>query len=115
MEENSTIEIQDFLKVDIRVGRIISVEIFPQAKKPALKLKIDFGHEIGIKKSSAQITENYNSSNLLNKQIIAVVNFRPRQIGPFISEVLTLGVSDKQGNIILLSPDKNVDEGEKLH
>ena len=75
----------------------------------------EFGNEIGIKKSSAQITDNYNSSNLLNKQIIAVVNFRPRQIGPFISEVLTLGVSDKQGNIILLSPDKNVDEGEKLH
>ena len=115
MEENSIIEIQDFSKVDIRVGRIISVEIFPEAKKPALKLKIDFGNEIGIKKSSAQITENYNSSNLLNKQIIAVVNFRPRQIGPFISEVLTLGVSDKQGHIILLSPDKNVEEGKKLH
>ena len=115
MEENSIIEIQDFSKVDIRVGRIISVEIFPEAKKPALKLKIDFGNEIGIKKSSAHITENYNSSNLLNKQIIAVVNFRPRQIGPFISEVLTLGVSDKQGHIILLSPDKNVEEGKKLH
>ena len=108
MEENSIIEIQDFSKVDIRVGRIISVEIFPEAKKPALKLKIDFGNEIGIKKSSAQITENYNSSNLLNKQIIAVVNFRPRQIGPFISEVLTLG--DKI-DVIVLELDV---EGRKL-
>ena len=110
-----TINPEEFFKVDIRKGKVIDAHFFKEARKPALKLWIDFGNEIGIKKSSAQITENYNSSNLLNKQIIAVVNFRPRQIGPFISEVLTLGVSDKQGNIILLSPDKNVDEGKKLH
>ena len=113
MKEQITYDI--FEKVDIRVGTVISVEKNEKARKPSLVVKVDFGEKIGIKKSSAQITENYNSSNLLNKQIIAVVNFRPRQIGPFISEVLTLGVSDKQGNIILLSPDKNVDEGKKLH
>ena len=113
MKEQITYDIFD--KVDIRVGTVISVEKNEKARKPSLVVKVDFGEKIGIKKSSAQITENYNSSNLLNKQIIAVVNFRPRQIGPFISEVLTLGVSDKQGNIILLSPDKNVDEGKKLH
>ncbi len=113
--QNNEIEFSDFQKVDIRVGRVISVESFPEAKKPALKLIIDFGNKLGVKKSSAQITENYSKDNLINKQVLAVVNFPPRQIGPFMSEVLTLGVSDENNNIILVSPLKDVEEGEKVH
>jgi tRNA-binding protein len=103
----------DFEKVDIRVGRIVKVEDFPQARKPAYKLTIDFGSEIGLKKSSAQVT-NYTKEELLGKQVMGVVNFPPRQIGPFFSEVLTLGVPDGEGNVILLSPTKEVPLGGKM-
>ena len=109
------ITFDDFLKVDIRVGRIIEVEAFPEARKPAWKLKIDFGSDIGVKKSSAQITELYDAESLLGRQILAVVNFPPRQIGPFMSEVLTLGVSDTAGAIVLIKPDNEVKEGARLH
>ena len=109
------ITFDDFLKVDIRVGRIIEVEAFPEARKPAWKLKIDFGSNIGVKKSSAQITDLYDAESLLGRQILAVVNFPPRQIGPFMSEVLTLGVSDTAGAIVLIKPDNEVKEGARLH
>ena len=109
------ITFDDFLKVDIRVGRIIEVEAFPEARKPAWKLKIDFGSDIGVKKSSAQITDLYDAESLLGRQILAVVNFPPRQIGPFMSEVLTLGVSDTAGAIVLIKPDHEVKEGARLH
>src|SRR5918911_5601540 len=103
----------DFEKVDIRVGKIVKVEDFPQARKPAYKLTIDFGPEIGIKRSSAQIT-NYPKEELLGKQVIGVVNFPPRQIGPFLSEVLTLGVPDAEGGVVLLCPTKEVPIGGKM-
>ena len=109
------ITFDDFLKVDIRVGRIIEVEAFPEARKPAWKLKIDFGSDIGVKKSSAQITDLYDAESLLGRQILGVVNFPPRQIGPFMSEVLTLGVSDAAGAIVLIKPDNGVKEGARLH
>ena len=109
------ITFDDFLKVDIRVGRIIEVEAFPEARKPAWKLKIDFGSDIGVKKSSAQITDLYDAESLLGRQIFAVVNFPPRQIGPFMSEVLTLGVSNAAGAIVLIKPDNEVKEGARLH
>ena len=109
------INFDDFLKIDIRVGRIIDVQPFPEARKPAWKLKIDFGDEIGVKKSSAQITDLYDADALMGKQILAVVNFPPRQIGPFMSEVLTLGVSDSNGAIMLVRPDDEVEEGVRLH
>ena len=109
------ITFDDFLKVDIRVGRIIEVEAFPEARKPAWKLKIDFGSDIGVKKSSAQITDLYDAESLLGRQILAVVNFPPRQIGPFMSEVLILGVSDAAGAIVLIKPDNEVKEGARLH
>ncbi|HZU66013.1 MAG TPA: tRNA-binding protein [Ktedonobacteraceae bacterium] len=103
----------DFEKVDIRVGKIVQVEDFPQARKPAYKLSIDFGLEIGIKRSSAQIT-NYSKEELLGKLVMGVVNFPPRQIGPFFSEVLTLGVPDGDGNVILLSPTRDVPLGGRM-
>ena len=109
------ISYDDFAKVDIRVGKIVSVEDFPEARKPAYKLTIDFGPEIGIKRSSAQITENYTKDNLFNTLIFGVVNFPPKQIGPFISEVLTLGVNDEKGHVILVRPDKNATIGTKLY
>lgn len=108
------IQYGDFEKVDIRVGKIIAVEDFPQARKPAYKLTIDFGPEIGVKKSSAQITKHYTKETLLGQQVIAVVNFPPRQIGPFMSEVLTLGVPDEQGDVVLLSPTLEVPLGGKM-
>ncbi|MEO0327377.1 MAG: tRNA-binding protein [Pseudomonadota bacterium] len=114
-EKPDQITIDDFLKVDIRIGKIIEVDEFPEARKPAWKLRIDFGEEIGIKKSSAQIVANYSLDELLEKQVMAVVNFPPRQIGPFMSEVLTLGFMDSQGNIVLASPDKSVPIGGRLH
>ena len=104
----------DFEHVDICVGRIVQVEDFPQARKPAYKLLIDFGPEIGTKRSSAQITHHYSKEELVGKQIIAVVNFPPKQIGPFMSEVLTLGLPDEQGNIVLLAPTKDVPLGGKM-
>ncbi len=104
----------DFEKVDIRVGRILSVEDFPEARKPAYKLNIDFGAEIGIRKSSAQITKHYTKDELIGKQIIGVVNFPTKQIGPFVSEVLTLGVPDENGDVVLLSPDTKALLGGKM-
>jgi tRNA-binding protein len=109
------ISFNDFQKIEIRVGRVIEVNQFPEARKPALKLKIDFGDAIGIKKSSAQITHHYNLDNLLGKNVLAVVNFEPRQIGKFMSEVLVLGISDGDGNIVLIKPDNEVPLGAKLH
>ncbi|MDG2097749.1 MAG: tRNA-binding protein [Paracoccaceae bacterium] len=109
------ISFNDFQKIEIRVGRVIEVDQFPEARKPALKLKIDFGDAIGIKKSSAQITHHYNLDNLLGKNVLAVVNFEPRQIGKFMSEVLVLGISDGDGNIVLIKPDNEVPLGAKLH
>ncbi|MFA6410344.1 MAG: tRNA-binding protein [Candidatus Buchananbacteria bacterium] len=105
---------QDFENIDIRVGKIIKAEDFPEAKKPAYKLEIDFGSEIGIKKSSAQITKHYKKSDLIGKQIIAVVNFSPKQIGPFISEVLTLGLADAAGDVVLLTLEKEIPLGNKM-
>lgn len=104
----------DFEKVDIRIGTIIAADVFPEAKKPAYKLIIDFGTEIGIKKSSAQITHRYTPNELMNRQIIAVVNFPPKQIGPFISECLVLGVYDKQNQVVLLNADHKVENGSKI-
>ena len=105
----------DFLNVDIRVGTITRAEPFPQARKPAIKLWVDFGAEIGEKKSSAQITVHYDADQLIGKQVMAVVNFPPRQIGPFLSEVLVLGVSDENGDIVLISPDRGVPNGGRMH
>ena len=105
---------EDFLKLDIRVGRIIEVEDFPKAKKPAYKLKIDFG-ELGIKKSSAQITKLYKKEELYNKLVVCVVNFPPKQVVDFISEVLLLGVDDKDGNVVLLQPEREVKIGNKIY
>ena len=99
-----TIEYSDFLKIDVRVGRIVEVNEFPEARKPAYKLTIDFGGEIGNKRSSAQITEHYKVDELIGMKVMAVVNFKPKQIGPFISEVLVLGVPDNEGNVVLVSP-----------
>ncbi|MCV2877693.1 tRNA-binding protein [Sedimentimonas flavescens] len=109
-----TISFDDFLKVDIRVGRIIEAQPFPKARKPAYKLVIDFGPEIGIKKSSAQITTHYTLEELVGRQVMAVVNFPPRQIGPFMSEVLTLGVPDETGEVVLIAPGQDVPLGGRL-
>jgi tRNA-binding protein len=108
-----TIDFDDFMKVDVRVGRIVRVEDFPEARKPAWKLVIDFGPEIGEKRSSAQIT-NYSRDELEGTLVLAVVNFPPRQIGPVRSEVLTLGVPDEQGRVILLRPDREVPVGGRM-
>jgi tRNA-binding protein len=109
------ITFDDFMKVDIRAGRVIRAEPFPEARKPAIKLWIDFGAEIGEKKTSAQITTHYAPEGLIGKQVMAVVNFPPRQIGKFMSEVLVLGVSDAQGAIVLLGPDLDVPLGGRMH
>ncbi|KAH8551181.1 export-related chaperone CsaA [Umbelopsis sp. PMI_123] len=104
----------DFTKIDIRVGRIVEVIPFPEARRPAWKLKVDLGEEIGIKKSSAQIT-NYTAEELVGSLVMAVVNFKPRQVGKFMSEVLVMGVPDSEGKVILVRPDKDVPVGGRLH
>ncbi|MEM9050053.1 MAG: tRNA-binding protein [Pseudomonadota bacterium] len=109
------IDYDDFARVDIRVGRVVRAEAFPQARKPALKLWIDFGAELGEKRSSAQITRHYSPEDLIGRQVLAVVNFPPRQIGPFMSEVLTLGLSDGKGDVVLVGPSQPVPDGAKLH
>ena len=107
------ITFEDFTKVDIRTGTIIEVNDFPKARKPAYQLVIDFG-ELGIKKSSAQITDIYSKEDLLNKQITAIVNFKPRQIANFMSECLVLGIYNKEGNVVLLQASKNIKNGEQI-
>lgn len=107
--------IDDFQKLDIRVGKIIEVNDFPEARKPSYKLTIDFGSEIGIKHSSAQLGKHYKKEDLIGKMVLGVVNFPPRQIGPFISELLTLGVPDDNHECILVAPDKNAPLGGKLY
>lgn len=109
------ITFDDFLKVDIRCGTVLRAEPFPEARKPAFRLWIDFGPEIGERKTSAQITAHYTPDALIGKQVMAVVNFPPRQIGPFMSEVLVLGVSDTGGAIVLLAPDHPVPNGGRMH
>lgn len=109
-----SITYSDFEVVDIRVGTIIEADDFPQARKPAYKLKIDFGSEIGVKRSSAQITEHYSKQDLIGRQVLGVVNFPPKQIGPFISECLTLGLADNNNNVVLVQPEREVPIGGKL-
>ncbi len=106
---------EDFEKLDVRVGKIVEVEDFPEARKPSYKLKIDFGSEIGIKRSCAQLPQNYSKEDLKDKLVLGIVNFPPRQIGPAVSEVLTLGAPDKNGDCILISPDKTVPLGGRLY
>jgi tRNA-binding protein len=109
-----TISFEDFQKVDIRIGTVVEAEPFPEARKPAIKLKIDFGGHLGMKRSSAQITAHYNAEELVGRQVLAVVNFPPRQIGKFMSEVLTLGLPDVKGEIVLVTPERPVPNGSRL-
>ncbi len=109
-----TITFGDFLKVDVRVGTVVKAETFPQARKAAYRLRIDFGEEIGVKTSSAQVTQHYAPDTLVGRQVAAVVNFEPRQIGPFVSEVLTLGFPDESGAVVLVGPTKPVPNGRRL-
>ncbi|MFT3731364.1 MAG: tRNA-binding protein [Hyphomicrobium sp.] len=109
-----TITFDQFLAVDIRVGTVVAAEPYPEARKPALKLRIDFGEGIGIKQSSAQITRHYDCAALIGRQVAAVVNFPPRQIGKFMSEVLTLGFPDESGEVVLFAPDIKVPNGARL-
>ncbi len=112
---SAQIGFDDFLKVDVRVGTIVEARPFPEARKPALKLVIDFGPEIGTRKSSAQLAQNYRPEELVGRQVLAVVNFPPRQIGPFMSEVLTLGVPDSAGNVVLVSVERAIPNGGRLY
>lgn len=105
----------DFLKVDIRVGRVVQAEPYPEARKPAIKLWVDFGGDIGIRKSSAQITKHYDPEMIVGKQVMAVVNFPSRQIGKFMSEILVLGLPDENGDIVLVGPDQPVPAGGRMH
>jgi tRNA-binding protein len=109
------IDFDDFLKVDIRVGRVTRAEPYPEARKPAIKMWIDFGGEIGERRSSAQVTKHYTPEELVGKQVMGVVNFPPRQIGKFMSEVLVLGLPDENGDIVLIGPDDVVPIGGRLH
>ena len=109
------ISFDDFVKVDIRTGRVIKAEPFPEARKPAVKMWIDFGGEIGVRKTSAQVTDHYTPEVLIGRQVMAVVNFPPRQIGPFMSEVLVLGVPDEEGAIVLVGPDQETPLGGRMH
>ena len=108
------ISFDDFQKVEIRVGTVLTCEAFPQARKPAWKLTVDFGPEVGIKRSSAQITTHYQPQDLVGRQVLGVVNFPPRQIGPFLSEVLVLGLHDTGGAVVLIGPERAVPNGERL-
>ena len=109
------ITFDDFLRVDMRVGRVVRAEPYPEARKPAIKMWIDFGPEIGEKKTSAQVTAHYTPETLLGRHVLAVVNFPPRQIGKFMSEVLVLGMPDKNGEVVLVTPDQEVPLGGRLH
>ncbi|MGA1072320.1 MAG: tRNA-binding protein [Pseudohongiellaceae bacterium] len=111
---SQTIEWDDFMRVDLRVGTIVSVEEFPEARRPAYKLQVDFGAEIGLKKSSAQITDLYNRESLLGRQVLAVVNFPPKQIGPFMSECLVTGFHNAEGAVVLTMPTAEVPNGSRL-
>jgi tRNA-binding protein len=112
--EPAPLSYAEFQRVDIRVGRVVGVDDFPEARKPAYKLRIDFGGSIGIRKSSAQATRHYTKSELLNRLVLAVVNFPPKQIGPYMSEVLTLGVPDGDGEVVLLTPERDVPIGGRM-
>ncbi|MEH6726304.1 MAG: tRNA-binding protein [Hyphomicrobiales bacterium] len=114
MKRKDEITFDDFLKVDIRTGTVVEAEPYPEARNPSIKMKIDFGDEIGIKKSSAQITVHYTPETLLGRKVMAVVNFPPRQIGKFMSEVLTLGFEDEDGAIVLAAVDQDVPNGQPL-
>lgn len=114
-ERAAEIGFDDFLKVDVRVGVVLEAEPYPEARKPAIKLKVDFGPEIGVKKSSAQLTANYTPADLVGRQVMAVVNFPPRQIGKFMSEVLVLGAPDAAGEVMLIAPDREVPVGGRLY
>jgi len=110
-----TASFEDFMKLDIRCGTIIEASPFPEARKPAFKLVIDFGPELGTRRSSAQITDLYSLDGLIGRKVMAVVNFPPRQIGPFMSEVLTLGVANERGEVVLVTPDSDAPDGSRLH
>jgi tRNA-binding protein len=114
MERPARLSYAEFERVDIRVGRIVDVQNFPEARKPAFKLRIDFGTELGVRTSSAQATRHYSKEDLLHRLVVAVVNFPPKQIGPFMSEVLTLGVPDGDGSVILLVPERDVPLGGRM-
>ena len=111
----SQITFDDFLKVDIRVGRSVDVEDFPEARKPAYKLWVDFGGDLGVKKSSAQVTKHYTPETLMGRQVVAVVNFPPRQIGKFMSEILVLGLPDPDDEVVLLGPERDVPIGGRMY
>ena len=113
-DEPATLSYADFMKVDVRVGRIVEVREFPEARKPAYKLTIDFGPGLGVKKSSAQVTKHYTRADLENRLVLAVVNFPPKQIGPYRSEVLTLGVPDADGEVVLVAPQQDVPLGGRM-
>ncbi|HTI00879.1 MAG TPA: tRNA-binding protein [Acidisoma sp.] len=112
--DSQIVSIEDFERLDIRVGTVVDAQPFPEARKPAIKLWVDFGEEIGVKASSAQITVHYTPDRLIGRQVCAVVNFPPRRIGPFVSEVLTLGLPDSQGGIVLIRSDFKVPDGGRL-